>query len=185
MMPRHFQNAVRNLKNRMMTKSRSFFFAVALTLSAMGCDTSNTPAPGSYRIYVTNESSGDLSVIDSTTLEVTATLPLGKRPRGIHAGHDRETIYIALSGSPFAPPGVDESKLPPPDKSADGIGVFDVRRSKLLRVIEGGSDPEQFDLSKDGNLLYVSNEDASATSIVDIRSGKVSATVAVGGEPEG
>ncbi len=40
--------------------------------------------PGGYRIYVTNEISGDLSVIDSTTMEVVSTIPLGKRPRGIH-----------------------------------------------------------------------------------------------------
>src|SRR5687767_10496863 len=140
--------------------------------------------PG-YRVYVTNEGSGDLSVIDSATYEVIATVPLGKRPRGIHASPDRRTIYVALSGSPIAPPGVDESKLPPADKSADGIGVFDVAQNKLLRVIEGGSDPEQFDLSKNGALLYVSNEDVSAASIVDIGSGKVTRTLPVGEEPEG
>ena len=53
-----------------------------------------------------------------------------------HQGEpDGTTLYIALSGSPIAPPGTDESKLPPPDRSADGIGVFDVKRAKLLRVI--------------------------------------------------
>jgi YVTN family beta-propeller protein len=138
-----------------------------------------------YGIYVTNEASGDLSVIDSATHTVVATVPLGKRPRGIHASPDRQTIYVALSGSPFAPPGVDESTLPPADKSADGIGVFDVRTRKLLRVIEGGSDPEQFDLSKDGKLLYVSNEDVAKASIVDVASGKVNKSLPVAGEPEG
>ena len=44
--------------------------------------------PKGYRIYVTNERSGDLSVIDSTTHEVVSTVPLGKRPRGIHASPD-------------------------------------------------------------------------------------------------
>ena len=56
-----------------------------------------------YRIYVTNESSGDLSVIDAANHEVVATLPLGKRPRGIHASPDRRTIYVALSGSSLVP----------------------------------------------------------------------------------
>src|SRR6476646_10210783 len=81
-------------------------------------DTSTAP-----RIYVDNEVSGDMTIIDSGTYKVMATVPLGKRPRGIHASPDHKTIYIALSGSPIAPPGVDESKLPPPDKSADAIGV--------------------------------------------------------------
>jgi len=140
---------------------------------------------GGYRIYVTNERSGDLSVIEAATHEVIATVPLGKRPRGIHASPDRQTIYVALSGSPIAGPGVDESKLPPPDKKADAIGVFDVRTNKLVRLIPAGSDPEEFDLSKDGTLLYCSNEDAGLASIVDIATGQVITSIPVGPEPEG
>jgi YVTN family beta-propeller protein len=150
--------------------------------------TQNKPLPpwtSGFRVYVTNELSGDLSVIDGTTLEVIATVPLGKRPRGIHASPDRNTIYVALSGSPPAPPGVDESTLPPPDKSADGIGVFDVEQNKLVRVIKGGSDPENFDISHDGKTLFVSNEDVSGMSYLDVEAGGVLHTVTVGGEPEG
>ena len=34
-----------------------------------------------------------------------------------------------------AGPGVDESKLPPADLSADGIGVVDIKEGKLLKVL--------------------------------------------------
>lgn len=167
--------------------------ALALPLLFLACSPAPAPPPAAkqeapkpgYRIYVTNESSGDLSVIDSNTLEVTATIPVGKRPRGIHASPDKSTIYVALSGSPAAPPGVDESTLPPPDKSADGIGVVDVAQGKVVRTIKSGSDPEQFDLSKDGAHLFVSNEDDAKTSMVDIAAGTVLATFPVGAEPEG
>src|SRR2546422_9797767 len=73
------------------------------------------PAPPKLRVYVTNEASGDLTVIDASTQAVIATAPLGKRPRGIKASPDGRTLYVALSGSPSAPPGTDESKLPPPE----------------------------------------------------------------------
>src|ERR1700693_710326 len=106
-----------------------------------------------FRIYVTNERSGDLSEIDSSTLQVIATVPLGKRPRGIHASPDGHFLSIALSGSPLAGPGIDESKLPPANKTADGIGVFDVQQNKLVRMIQCGSDPENFDLTKDGRTI--------------------------------
>ena len=139
----------------------------------------------SVRIYVTNEVSGDLTVIDSGNYKVIATIPLGKRPRGIHASPDHKTIYVALSGSPIAGPDVDESTLPPPDKSADGIGVFDVAQNKPLRIIHGGSDPENFDVSSDGKQLYISNEDDSAVSIVDIASGTVVKSLKTGAQPEG
>lgn len=153
--------------------------------------TTSSPTPAipewksGYRVFVTNEASGDLSIIDGATLEVLATVPLGKRPRGIHASPDGRTIYVALSGSPAAPPGVDESTLPPPDKSADGIGVFDVAQNKLVRVIAGGSDPEEFDVSRDGQLLFVSNEDTSSASFIEIATGKLLQTIKVGEEPEG
>src|SRR5436190_16290322 len=127
-------------------------------------DKAAAPSEPGYRVYVTDEVSGELSIIDPGTLEVVSTVKLGKRPRGIHASPDGKTIYVALSGSPIAGPGVDESKLPPPDKSADGIGVFDVAQNKLVRILEGGSDPENFDVSRDGNLLFVSNEDVATIS---------------------
>jgi len=155
--------------------------------------TETPPAPpprpaGSYHVYVTNERSGDLTIIDSVTNDVVSTVPLGKRPRGIHVSPDKKTIYVALSGSPIAGPGVDESTLPPADKTADGIGVFDIKEGKLLKVIHGGSDPEEFDLSKDGSLIYTSNEDTGEASIIDIAAGMVVAALKVGdedSEPEG
>jgi YVTN family beta-propeller protein len=156
-----------------------FLIAATLFLSACGHQA------GGYRIYVTNETSGDLTVIDSSSMDVIATIPLGKRPRGIHPSPDGRFVYVALSGSPPAGPGVDESTLPPPDKSADAIGVFDVEQNKVARTIQGGSDPENFDVSKDGKTLYISNEDASGVSFVDVASGKVTQTVPTGEEPEG
>ena len=174
-------------RGTMSCSTRRVFFTTCLVLLLVNSSSSldkNVSKPGS-RIYVTNESSGDMSVIDASTLEVLATVPLGKRPRGLHSSPDGKTIYVALSGSPIGGPGVDESKLPPPDKTADGIGVFDVRQNKLIRLIQSGSDPENFDLSRDGRHIFVSNEDDSKASMIDVASGKVTKTFAVGEEPEG
>lgn len=186
-----------------MNKPLLLVLSCCLALCAAGCSkttSTNTPttnAPASkastaipewksgYRVFVTNETSGDLSILDGTTFDVIATIPLGKRPRGIHASPDGKTIYVALSGSPLAPPGTDESKLPPPDKSADGIGVFDVAQNKIVRILPGGSDPENFDVSRDGKTLFISNEDAAGVSFVDLATGKLGQTIHTGEEPEG
>ena len=140
------------------------------------------PAVG---VYVTNETSGDLSIIDAGTQSVVATLKLGKRPRGIAAGPNGTTLYVALSGSPAAGPGVDESKLPPPDRSADGIGVVDIPQQTILKVLPGGTDPEQVTVSPDGTKVFAANEDASTASVIDTGSGQITETFKVGGEPEG
>jgi YVTN family beta-propeller protein len=146
------------------------------------------PKPGvalAYRVLVTNERSGTLSVIDGASRKVTATVALGKRPRGLKTSPDGKLLYVALSGSPIAGPGVDESKLPPPDKGADGIGVVDLSTLKLVKVLRGVSDPEQLAVSRDGKRLYVASEDTGQGIVLDASDGHVLAKLPVGGEPEG
>jgi YVTN family beta-propeller protein len=140
---------------------------------------------GPYGVYVTNEVSGDLTVIDPASHTAMTTLPLGKRPRGIRVSPDGTQLYIALSGSPISPPGVDESKLPPPDRTADGIGVVDTKALTLRTILRGPSDPEQTSVSRDGARLYIANEDKGTASVLEIASAKTVAEFEVGGEPEG
>ncbi len=157
-------------------------------------------AGANFQIYVSNEKSGDVTVINGSDNQVLATIPVGKRPRGIHASPDGKTVYVALSGTPIsAPPQLDAKGNPifvkgkddddddtvKSDKSADAIGVIDVAQRKLTNKISAGSDPEEFAISKDGTQLYVSNEDVKAASVINIANGKVEHIVAVGQEPEG
>src|SRR3954466_15627245 len=78
----------------------------------------------SGRAYVSNERSGDISVIDLSSNTVVATIPVGKRPRGVQLSPDKTRLYVALSGTPITPPGQEQSG--PSDKSADAIGVIDL-----------------------------------------------------------
>jgi YVTN family beta-propeller protein len=137
------------------------------------------------RLLVTNEDSGDVAIIDLAREEVTAKVPVGKRPRGIRPSPDGRFIFVALSGSAKGGPGVDESKLPPADRAADGIGVLDVSQWKLVRTLQSGQDPEHFDISRDGKTIFVSNEESGEASSIDVASGEVMARVKVGDEPEG
>ena len=146
-------------------------------------------APGAGRLlaYVTNEGSEELTIIDTRTDSAVATIPVGTRPRGVRVSRDGKTIFVALSGSPRCPPTMPDAECEKlkADKSKDGIAVVDAASRKVTRVLPGGSDPETFDISRDGATLFVSNEDAGTASIVDIASGKIRSTVPVGKEPEG
>ena len=158
-------------------------------------------APVGYQIFVTNERSGDVTVIDGGDFKVVGTIAVGKRPRGIHASPDGRTVYVALSGTPIeGPPQLDAQGNPilkknnksddedddsKADKSADGIGMVNVAQKKLVGRISAGSDPEEFVLSKDGTRIYVSNEDIKTASVINIASGKVEHIIPVGREPEG
>jgi YVTN family beta-propeller protein len=141
--------------------------------------------PDARLVYVSAESSGEIAVVDPQLGSVVARIAVGKRPRGLALSRDGRLLYVALSGSPRGGPNVDESKLPPPDRSADGIGVVDVVERKLLRTLPSGQDPESFDLSRDGKILFVSNEETAELSVLDLDSGKIIRKVPVGKEPEG
>ena len=154
------------------------------------------------RVFVTNEDSGSVTVIDASRDEVTATLHVGKRPRGVRVSADGKLLYVALSGSPKSPPtlrarvaaigaaaaataAADDDREAPRDDAADGVAMIDVDRGVVVRVLPAGRDPEAFDVSADGKTLYVSNEETAEISIVDVPTAKVLRTSKVGGEPEG
>ncbi len=151
-----------------------------------------------YQILVTNEKSDDVTIISGTDHQPVATVPVGKRPRGIQASPDWKTVFIAVSGTPMSsPPQLDSNGNPilkkddddeddkKADKSADGIAVMDLARRNVVRKIKVGSDPEQLALSKDGKQLYVSNEDVGTATVLNITSGKVEHIIPVSREPEG
>src|SRR5882724_2065554 len=110
-----------------------------LLLAAVLIAGNSARAGGGYQIFVSNEKSGDLTVIAGGDMKVVATIPAGKRPRGIHASPDGRTVYVALSGTPIEPPPQldangnpilrkgrdDDDDNAKADKAADGIGIVD------------------------------------------------------------
>jgi len=174
-------------------------FGVALILGATLACAGRAMAEG-FLVCVSNEKSGDITVIDGVSEKAVNTIPVGKRPRGIHASPDGALVYVALSGTPISgPPPLDAQGNPilkkgkaddddddkNSDHSADGIGVVDLRSGKFLRKLPAGSDPEQFAVTADGKQIYVSNEDVATASLMDVANGKVERIFPVKREPEG
>src|SRR3984885_15330427 len=81
-----------------------FFIGLEPTLISWSLLSAQTLTGQSYQILVSNEKSGDVTVINGSDLKVAATFPVGKRPRGIQVSPDGKTVYVAMSGTPVAPP---------------------------------------------------------------------------------
>src|SRR4249920_596062 len=83
----------------------------ALGILTLGCgrreappaEAGSGPPPGEY-VYVSNEDSRNITVIDAATDSVVTTIEVGTRPRGVKVSPDGRTVYVALSGSPKCPP---------------------------------------------------------------------------------
>ncbi len=122
-------------------------------------------AAPSGRIFITNERSDSVSVINGSTLEVEATIEIGERPRGIGLSPDGAELYIAVS---------EENKI----KVVDPVSL------KIIREFEAGSDPETFAVHPNGNI-YISNEDDAKATVFNPKTGEQIAEIKVGLEPEG
>jgi YVTN family beta-propeller protein len=167
-----------------------------------GCNRSSTPPQDAQTprppaaspaapplVYVSDETGSRIVVVNGrsgqTAHEIDRRIDVGKRPRGLRLLPDGTRLLVALSGSPIAGPGVDESKLPPADRAADGIGVVDVSSGAVIRKYQSGQDPESFALSVDGRTAYISNEETAEMSVLDLQSGTITHRVKIGEEPEG
>ena len=184
------QAPVTGAERRRPTKVLSFMrqnislVSVALLLSVALLSTS---ALAAGRAYVSNEDGETVTVLDSHDGSVIATVPVGKRPRGLKLNHDGSILYVAVSGLPKCPPTVPDEECAKlkRDLTVDGIATIDTRTLKLKGVLKSGSDPEQFDVSPDGKRLFVSNEDAARATVLDTSSGAIVGTIPIGHEPEG
>lgn len=125
-------------------------------------------------LFVSNEGSGDVTVIDAAAQRAVARIPVGLRPRGIQLDAAGRRLYVALS---------DDS--PTAESDADAIAVVDLGTGRLAARHSAGSDPEQFALSPDGRTLYAANEDAGTATLTRLGDGEVLQTLTVGIEPEG
>src|SRR2546426_7856056 len=114
---------------------RSALAGVVLLVLAFG----STRAGAELRVFVTNEKSDDVTVIDAATRAVVGTIPVGKRPRGVAVSPDGRRVYVTNSNS-------------------DSLSVIDAKTLEVLSTVPAGIDPEGMSVEPGGTALYVVNE---------------------------
>ena len=106
-------------------------------------------AKNTGQIFVSNEKSNSITVLDAKTNTVVRTVETCRRPRGMHFSKDRTLFYVGCA---------DDNQ----------IAVYETEGVKLVDRIRNIEEPETFDLHPNGNLLYVSNEEDATASVVDL-----------------
>jgi len=153
---------------------RVSLLALFVPVAARGQAAHGAPRAAPRFIVVSNERSHDLTVLDGTTFQTVATIPVPGRARGVRISPDGRHALVALSD--------DRPQTPGPN---DAIAEVDLATHRVTRRLPAGTDPEQFAITPDGKRIVVANEDAGNASIIDPASGKVVASLVVGTEPEG
>jgi YVTN family beta-propeller protein len=142
------------------TRAPALAFVAALLIAA------GAQARDSGQVFVSSEKDNALAVVDAARGEVSAAIPICKRPRHLQLGPDRSKLFVACS-------------------DGNHIAVWDIAARKVVDKLDVGADPEMFDISPDGRMLYASNEEDSALTAYDLVAHRKLFEVKVGGEPEG
>lgn len=110
--------------------------------------------------------SGNLSVIDTSTNQLAASVKVGVYPAGVVVSPDETKVYVANAGS-------------------NTISVVDALTNTVAATIDVGQSPYGVAISSAGTRLYVANAASHTLSEIDAISMKVLRTIPVGKTPHG
>jgi len=132
---------------------------------------------GKY-LLTANKDSGNISVIDTATREVTKHIAIGINPEFIRVYGNRAYVSYEPSageGKPEAEPdgksGKEEKKKPA------GIAVIDLDSWLVIKTMISGPETEGIEFSPDGKLMLVTNEGDNTVTVYNISTGKLVKTI--------
>src|SRR5256714_15073416 len=129
-----------------------------LLILALACLSQARAAPFAY---VPNERSGTVSVIDTASDQVVATVKTGGKPRGIAATPDGRRLYVS-------------------DQPGGSLVVVDLATREVSEHIPVGKSPEGGGISRDCPWIAVAVEENNSVSLIraagprELKSGRVS-----------
>jgi YVTN family beta-propeller protein len=114
-------------------------FATLWAMLAMGLGAAlASPAEAAPFAYVANNGDGTVSVIDTATRKLVATIPVGRGGDGVAVTPDGKRAYVANSGS-------------------NTVSVIDAASNKVVGTVQVGNDPHGVAVSPDGTHVYIAN----------------------------
>jgi YVTN family beta-propeller protein len=161
--------------------------------------------PDGSKVYVANINDNSVSVIDTATNTVIATIPVSS-PDGVAVSPDGSKVYVTnlgsavsviatatntVIGSPIAassPDGVavtpDGSKVYVANINDNSVSVIDTATNTVIgSPIPVGNNPIGVAVTPDGSKVYVANEQSDTVSVITTATNKVIGSITVGSGP--
>jgi len=158
-------------------------------------------------VYVTNNVSNNISVINTATNTVTATIGSLNSTIGIVVSPDGNFIYATKDNNKVVKistatntvvatvaTGNDSRTLAVtpdgnfvyvPNYSSDNVTVINTSTFTVVATVSAGTNPFGIAITPNGNFAYVTNEGSSNTSVINIATNTVVATVATANTSRG
>ena len=120
------------------------------------------PAP-LQRLYVANEESNTISIIDPAKRVLLAEIPTGKHPHNVNVDPLGRYFYVT-------------------NYMEDALQVFDVKTNALISTVKVGRQPAHVVSDSDGKRLYISNEGETTLSTVLVPAFKAAEPLEIKGQ---
>lgn len=113
--------------------------------------------------YVANNCTSNVSVFDSSSHMITATVPVGANPSAVAVSPDLKKVYIS-------------------NNNDSTISVINTSTNTVTTTINevGLSYPNGITITPDGKRIYVTNSGSSTISVIDTATNNITATVNIG-----
>jgi YVTN family beta-propeller protein len=121
---------------------------------------------GTAKVYVVNEESQDVWVLNARTHAVLAKIKAGELPHGITVSPDGKALYVTNMGS-------------------NDITIINTLTDTGTIMHGAGLNPHESAVSSDGRWLYVSNPSSNTVTVHDMTTHQPVATISVGRFPHG
>jgi len=140
----------------------SFFirFRLAGPLLAIALALNSGFAAAAPKAYVGNFADNTVSVIDTASNKVIASIPVAEGPHGMAISGDGRTVYVAGDGS-------------------SSLSIIDTATDRVVKTVEVGKTPNGLALTPDGKLLLVTIYGEDRLAFLDIATGAVVGSVSV------
>ena len=128
-------------------------------------DTSACEEGDGAKAYVTLVNDNAVAVVRADTNEVTQTIPVGDRPRGIAVSPDGQEAYVANADD-------------------NTVSVINTASKTVVATIPVGDEPQGVAFAPDGATAYVTNIEDDTVSVIDTATRTQTTTIAVGRSPQ-
>jgi YVTN family beta-propeller protein len=104
--------------------------------------------PDGKRLYVAENLTGKVAVVDLGARQVITKIPVGEYPYDCEISSDGSRVYVSNWGS-------------------RSVAVIDPASNQVVNNIPVGDHPNDLELTRDGKTLYVANANSNTVSVVD------------------
>ena len=153
-------------------------YAVIAMIAAAG-----TTLAAPDKVFVADEESGTVSVLDAASFKKIAAVPVGREPHNVQISPDGKLAWVTNSGEQGMP-GMGKGGHAAMSSGGE-VWAIDTESHAVVAKIPVGKHPAHVVLTPDGRFAYVTNGGENTVSVVDTEARRVAATIPVGAYPHG